>query len=109
MKIFENVVALSEASLAAGQVVKVKGVGEFIVMASGVGPTLENDNVAVPTGPITGTSAEIEDVGSSINVNTKAIGGLVFNTTTTKPVYASGSGPTDVWVDATGATAHTPA
>ena len=55
------------------------------------------------------SSAQLEDITDTINTMDRKIEGLmVFNSTTNKPVYAVG--PTDGagWVDATGATAHTP-
>lgn len=44
----------------------------------------------------------------SVNTFHKYPGKCVFNTVTNRPVWATGPLATDVWVDATGATAHTP-
>jgi len=44
----------------------------------------------------------------AINTVNKYTGKMVWDTTNNKPVYAVGPGTTDVWVDGTGATAHTP-
>jgi hypothetical protein len=57
----------------------------------------------------TRTTTQLEDVTHDVNTNAaKVEGAVVFNTTTNKPVYAAGSADADVWVDATGATAHSP-
>lgn len=57
----------------------------------------------------TATTAELEDVADAINTTTlKVAGYMVFNTSTNKPVWAAGAGDGDVWVNATGATDHTP-
>jgi len=57
----------------------------------------------------TATTALIADINNSINSGgNKQEGQVIFNTTTNKPVYAAGSLAADVWVDATGSTAHTP-
>jgi hypothetical protein len=47
MKIFNTIAALEAASLKAGQLVRVKGVGLFSVESSGAGYTLANGNKAV--------------------------------------------------------------
>lgn len=57
----------------------------------------------------TTTTAALVSAANAINTAGKAAGVSVFNTTTSKPVWATGSGATATWVDATGATAHTPA
>lgn len=57
---------------------------------------------------VTSTTAALEAVGNAINTTNKYAGKRAFNTTTGKPVYATGAAAADVWVDATGATAHTP-
>jgi hypothetical protein len=57
---------------------------------------------------LTATTVELEDETHSINTSEKWIGKQVFNTTTGKPVYATGTLAADVWNDATGTTAHTP-
>ena len=55
------------------------------------------------------TSTELEDITDDINTNAgKRPGCMVFNTTTSKPVWAVGAADGSVWVDATGSTAHTP-
>lgn len=56
----------------------------------------------------TATTADLIDAGSDANTADKFTGKRLFNTTTNKPVYAAGPAATSVWVDATGATAHTP-
>ncbi len=58
---------------------------------------------------ITATTAELAQDTDAINTDpAKVEGYMVFNTTTNIPVWAAGNGDTDVWVNATGATAHTP-
>lgn len=55
------------------------------------------------------TTSVLEDVSSFVNRDARKRGGTVFfNATTSKPVYAVGTADDDVWVDATGATVHTP-
>ena len=57
----------------------------------------------------TATTAELADVADKVNTRaSKKEGTVYFNTDTNKPVYAVGSAAADVWVDATGATVHTP-
>jgi microcystin-dependent protein len=56
----------------------------------------------------TATTAELEDVGDDVNTAGKFVGKRAFNTTTSKPVYATTATAGGVWVDATGATSHTP-
>lgn len=58
---------------------------------------------------VTETTTNLADVAHDINVsNDKVAGYVVFNTTTSKPVWAVGDTAAAVWVDATGSTAHTP-
>lgn len=58
---------------------------------------------------ITATTAQLADITDSINTdNAKRQGYRVFNSTTNIPVWAVGATDGAVWVDATGATAHTP-
>jgi hypothetical protein len=54
------------------------------------------------------TSAELASVTHIINTVGKYIGRRVWNGTTGKWVYATGSAAADVWNDAVGALAHTP-
>lgn len=57
----------------------------------------------------TATTAELEALADARNTDARKVAGYqVFNTTTNKPVWAVGNATGDVWVDATGATAHTP-
>jgi hypothetical protein len=56
----------------------------------------------------TSTTAALAAIGNTINTAGKYAGRSVFNTTTSKPVWAVGSTAGAVWVDATGATVHTP-
>lgn len=60
-------------------------------------------------GVITATTTELEDVTDNINTSPLKIEGYqVFNSTTNIPVWATGNVAGNVWVNATGATAHTP-
>lgn len=56
----------------------------------------------------TATTAQLAAIADKINVYDKTTGRQVFNTTTNKSVWASGTTAASVWVDATGTTAHTP-
>lgn len=57
---------------------------------------------------VTSTTAALAAVGNAINTTNKATGRMVFNTTTSKPVWAVGATAAALWVDSAGATAHTP-
>lgn len=58
---------------------------------------------------VTETTTNLEDVTATINTSdVKVEGYMVFNATTNQPLWAAGNADGDVWVDATGATAHTP-
>ena len=54
------------------------------------------------------TTAQLAAQSAAVNTDNKFAGRMIWNTTTTAPVWAEGSGVADVWNDATGATAHTP-
>lgn len=59
--------------------------------------------------PATATTAQFNDIADDVNINaTKVLGRRVFNTTTSKPVYATGDTAGAVWNDAVGVLAHTP-
>ena len=57
---------------------------------------------------ITSTTAALADIGDDINIVDKILARTVYNTDTNKIVTADGATAGSVWVDATGATAHTP-
>ena len=58
---------------------------------------------------LTYTTTELEDVTNLVNTSPRKVDGFkVWNTTTNKPVYSTGNADASVWVDSTGATAHTP-
>lgn len=61
----------------------------------------------VPVLPLS-TTAELEDIGNSVNIVNKREGIVRRNTTTSKIVVASGDQAADVWQDSDGATLHTP-
>ena len=67
-----------------------------------------NDSRFTTPAPASATTAALAAVGNAINTSSKSVGRMVFNTTTSKPVWAAGADANSVWVDATGATAHTP-
>jgi len=46
------------------------------------------------------TSTQLQDATDSINTENKVAGRMVFNSTTTLPAFAAGSGATDLWVSA---------
>jgi hypothetical protein len=55
------------------------------------------------------TTAELASVVHEINTSDYKVEGLqVFNSSTNKPVWATGNADNSTWVDATGAVAHTP-
>ena len=56
----------------------------------------------------TSTTAALEAVGNAINTTGKYVGKMVFNTTTTKPVWAVGATAGSVWADHAGVTSHSP-
>ena len=56
------------------------------------------------------TTAALVAIGNIINTsNDKIVGYMLFNVTTGKPVWSLGPNANSLWVDATGATVHTPA
>lgn len=68
------------------------------------GLTSKPAHIVIPTWSTT----NLTNKDSDANQVDKEEGKMVFNETTNRPVWATGSLDTDVWVDATGATAHTP-
>lgn len=60
------------------------------------------------TGRVTSTTAALAAIGNAINTVDKYVGKPVFNTTTSKTVYAVGATAGALWLDHAGATAHTP-
>ena len=57
---------------------------------------------------IVDTTAHLASSTSTVNTKGKFKNEMIQNSDTGKPVWAAGSGPTAVWKDATGSTAHTP-
>ena len=57
---------------------------------------------------VSATTAQLADIAHAINTTAKYTGKMVWNTTTTKPVWAAAGTSGALWHDATGATAHTP-
>ena len=57
---------------------------------------------------ITATSSQLNSSANPINTTGKLIGLMVYNTTTNNPVWATGTAPSDIWVDGVGTTAHIP-
>jgi len=62
MKIFENTTALAAATLTAGQIVKVKSVGDYRIQDSGTGIALANGKIAVPQA--SGTAISVKQFGA---------------------------------------------
>lgn len=54
------------------------------------------------------TTADLEDKTSAINITGKTVGKMVYNINTKIAVWSTNVQDVAVWVDATGATAHTP-
>jgi len=68
------------------------------------------DGVDVQAPTPTATTAELTAIANAINTTAlKVAGYMVFNTTSGAPVWAVGAADGDVWNDATGTLAHTPA
>ncbi len=70
--------------------------------------TLVYNDSGVAKRTATTITAALTDITAEINVANKTAGATVFNTDTNKPLWSTGNAAADVWVDATGATAHTP-
>ena len=83
-----------------GQVMKLTLAGLQEWVEGLIATAQEESNVA--------TTANLISLSSDVNTTGKFAGREVFNTSTSKPVYAVGSAPASVWVDATGTTEHTP-
>lgn len=54
------------------------------------------------------TTADLDSATSIVNTTFKSEGRMIFDTTTSIPVWALGELATDAWVDATGAIVNTP-
>lgn len=54
------------------------------------------------------TTTDLDSATSIVNTIFKSAGRMIFNTTTSIPVWALGELATDAWVDATGAVVNTP-
>ena len=54
------------------------------------------------------SQAQLRAASDTINTSGKVAGVCIFDSTNTKPVWASGSSAGSVWVNADGTTAHTP-
>lgn len=92
------------------------GVGSLCIGTGGATPVLylkESGTSTTGWQPVasnrTATTANLTSAAHAVNAVGKVAGRSVFNTTTGKPVYATGPLATDVWNDATGTLAHTPA
>jgi len=102
----DNVAGDAVLLLGQTEVFRVKVNGDVDIaggLTSGGAITSNNGAVAPIRSP-----AQLNDISSSTNVINKTIGLMVYNVTTNKPLWADGSDPGSVWVDATGAVAHTP-
>jgi len=56
----------------------------------------------------TATTAQLTDVGDTVNTQDPQTGQMVYNTTTNKPCWKGGSAAGSVWRNADGTVAHTP-
>lgn len=56
----------------------------------------------------TATTAQLASLTSVVNTVDKHVGKMVFNTTTSLPVWAVGAAENSLWLTHAGATAHTP-
>lgn len=83
------------------------GVGQSRLFIKETG-TATNTGWRAVNVPATSTTAALASATNAINTGGKVAGVLVFNTTTNKPVWATGSTATSTWVSADGTTAHTP-
>ena len=54
------------------------------------------------------SQVDLLDATSAVNTVRKTLGESVWDSTNNKPLWAKGTTTTSVWVDATGATVHTP-
>lgn len=97
-----TLVPVSRGSVYANRIFRVTNTGSIVVDTTAI--TLDSFSDK----PRTYTTAEIEAVGGEVNTTHKVTGLMIYNTTTNKPVWADGSSAASVWVDATGATAHSP-
>ena len=62
----------------------------------------------IPT-PEAYTTAQLNDISTAVNTSGfKQVGYSVFNTTLSRPVWATGSGGAATWVDSDGSVVHTP-
>lgn len=58
---------------------------------------------------VTATTTQLADITDAINTGAAKVAGYeVWNSTTSAPVWAVGNADGSLWVDGTGATAHTP-
>ena len=66
-------------------------------------------NVEAVSETLTTVTGQLASASSATNTAGKYVGRPAFNTDTKKMVWATGSAPTDPWIDGVGSTAHTPA
>ncbi len=71
-----------------------------------LGRWLKTGSTPKVTNYVTANFADIAHIVNTSNI--KEAGFMAWNSTTTEPVWAVGSDDNSVWVDATGATQHTP-
>ena len=79
---------------------------------SGYRPGSPNVDIPAPVGliraPATATQTNLRSLAATINASGKYAGKPAWDTTNSRPVWSAGALAASVWVDATGATAHTP-
>jgi hypothetical protein len=81
--------------------------GSFIRTRQSITPTSATDG-AILTQNQTSVAAGLGNIANSVNTFAKYTGKEVFDTTTGRPVWATGSGASAVWVFSDGTTAYTP-
>lgn len=54
------------------------------------------------------TSTQIDDSSHPLNKQYRFKGMHIWNDTTNRPLWSSGNGRTDAWIDGSGSTVHTP-
>lgn len=73
--------------------------------------TINDSGGAVFQGAVAGevaTASDLGDVSAAINTDKKVTGGMVWDSTNERPVWAAGSGAVATWRDATGSVVFSP-
>jgi len=84
--------------------------GDPIGNGNKISTTFLYTSAITASAPLTATTAELTDITNAVNTNANKVAGLmVWNTTTTAPVWALDDTDGGIWLDATGTLAHIPA